>query len=82
MGGFNSTSLDLEISIEFALKADRGPGKTPVLMQIQWKHDYGHFRLNSSKYSAMPEEKEVLLIDGAEFIIMDVISDFEVTYDN
>ena len=34
--------------------------------------------MNTKKYSAMPQEKEVLLTDGTEFKIVDVITDFEV----
>ena len=52
----------------------------PVLMYIQWRDTRGmsYFRLNTSKYTAMPQEKEVLLQDGARFNIIDVIDDYEV----
>jgi len=38
--------------------------------------------MDSSSYTAMPQEREVLLMDGAWLNIEDVISDFKVTYNN
>ena len=38
--------------------------------------------MNEKKYSAMPHEKEVLLEDGAVFLIEDVIEDYQVTDKN
>ena len=52
-----------------------------VLMHIEWRHRYGWnaFRLNTSVFSAMPHEKEVLLQDGAKFDILDIIDNHSVT---
>ena len=53
----------------------------PVLMHIQWKdrRRWSAFRLNTSLYSAMPQEKEVLLADGERFEIVDVVDNYLVT---
>ena len=72
MGGFVSTSLNLQESIFHALKNDDKNMKS-VLMHIEWKASGGHFRLNTKEYSAMHYEKEVLLNDGLKFDIVEVI---------
>jgi len=38
--------------------------------------------MNTSSYTAMPQEREVLLYDGAKLKIVDVVSDFEVEHNN
>jgi len=66
MGGFTSTSRDLDESINYAVK-NKDKDNLPVLMHIQWRHNdggYCAFRLDSKLYSAMPQEKEVLICDG------------------
>ena len=80
MGGFISTSLNKQESIHHALK-NQDENTNPVIMHIEFCSGNGnnHFRLNTSKYSAMPQEKEVLIIDGARFRIEDVVEDYEVT---
>ena len=49
-------------------------------MHIKWTNHYGYryFRLNTSKYSAIPSEKEILLQDGAKFTLEDVVTDHQV----
>ena len=80
MGGFVSTSLNMKESITHAFK-NSDPAMKPVLMHISWKHWNGEdaFRLNTSDYSAMPQEKEILLNDGVEFRIDNVTDNYQVT---
>jgi len=56
MGGFTSTSRDLDESIKYALK-NKDKDNLPVLMHIQWRNSAGGylaFRMDSKLYSAMP----------------------------
>ena len=77
MGGFISVTLSKEKAISDSL---RDPTKTPILMQFEFQNTYGtsHFRLNTDQYSIIPEEKEVILQDGLEFEIEEVIEEQEV----
>ena len=65
MGGFTSTSLNLQEAIGYALK-NNDEKNLPVLMHIRWRDSYrdNAFRLDKKEYSAMPHEKEVLIRDG------------------
>ena len=64
--GFTSSTLSRDLGLEFALK-DLQPngfsteGQVPVLFQILFKGGKQFFQLNSTEYSAFPEEEEVLL---------------------
>ena len=62
MGGFTSTSRTEEKALKFVFD-NATDVKKPVLMRIQWTNQNGfhYFRLNTSKYSAIPTENEVLL---------------------
>ena len=55
MGGFISTSLNETESIYHALK-NQDQNTKPVIMHIQYcdEEGFNYFRLNTSKYSAMP----------------------------
>ena len=77
MGGFTSTSRDYLESVNYALK-NHDSNNLPVLMHVQWRESerYGAFRMDSKLYSAMPQEKEVLIVDGCWFKIIDVIKNF------
>ena len=47
--------------------------KKPVLLEIEWKGRMGAFRMNSKDYSAIPTEQEILLGDGVDVIVKNVI---------
>ena len=79
MCGFTSTTLNFEDAISHALK-NTEKAVVPVVVHVQWRDrgGYSAFWLNTSAYSAMPHEEEVLIQDGALLKILDVIENYEV----
>ena len=57
--GFQSTSLTKDKALEFGCTTETG--KKSVLLQIQWQGRGLAFRMNNKDFSAMPQEKEILL---------------------
>ena len=57
------------------------PNKKPVLIEMRWKGSYYHFRMTGPKYSAYPEENEVLLFDGVKMIVESVEENWKVEYE-
>ena len=71
MNGYSSTSLKKNEAIVFSYH-NLKEGLFPVLMEIKWDHKASYFRMNSSEYSAIPEEEEVLIQDGKNLVLEDV----------
>lgn len=67
--GFTSTSLKRNVAMGFAMMGKKDSTKT-VLYEIEFKGNSHCFHLNSSKFSAFPGEKEVLITDGIPFKIL------------
>ena len=65
--GYISTSLEYDVALDFAF-AKTNNNKIPVVYEIDFKDNKGLFKLGHG-YSAYPEENEVLLQDGLEYII-------------
>ena len=80
MGGLTSTSIHLQEAINYALM-NKDKENYPVLIHIQWKDKdrMFAFRLNKKEYSAMAQEKEVLICDGKRVKIAEVIKNYIVT---
>ena len=43
-----------------------------MLLHIEINWDTKHFRMNSSKYTILPEEEEILINDGTGFYVVSV----------
>ena len=64
-----STTKYKDVAIQFAMWNSNNEEK-PVIFRILWKGMFGHFRMNSSEYSAYFEtENEVLISDGLPMTI-------------
>ena len=72
MAGSSSTSESLRVALEFAKTND--PNKHSVLFVfcIQNYFRFNGFRMNSAQFTAHPDEREVLLGEGARVIVMGV----------
>ena len=70
--GTTSTSENFKIALDFAKTQD--PTKQMVLFVICIHNFYKYtgFRMNTLEYSAHPDEKEVLMIEGTEVAVMGV----------
>ena len=65
--GYTSTSKLLQTAINFALQECEYP-QVPVILEIHFKKNTGFFEM-TSEYSAYPEEEEVLVQDGLQYLI-------------
>ena len=65
--GYTSTSTDFEIAKKFALY-NLGADEIPVIFSINFKGSQGLFQM-SKEYTAYPEENEILVQDGLEYLI-------------
>ena len=69
--GYTSTSKDRQVALNFA--TDRiAEGKVAVIYEIEFKGTQGIFFMSSRDFSAHPEEHEVLVQDGLEYLITSV----------
>ena len=64
--GFISTSMKRSSAQKFAW-ANETSGHEATLFEIMWKRRYNYYLMDMS---AFPEEKEVLLSDGAKFEVI------------
>ena len=63
----------MKVALDFSIGHDLFyNGKIPVLFVtfVQNYHHYTGFRMNSRKYSAHAEEKEILFMEGTEVYVM------------
>ena len=65
--GYTSTSKDMSVALNFALK-ELKEDQVPVILEITFKGNSGLFELTQG-YSAYPEEDEILLQDGLKYKI-------------
>ena len=68
--GNTSTSENFKVALNFALTND--PKKQMVLFVVCIHNYYGYraFRMNSGQFSTHPDEKEILLCEGAQVAVM------------
>lgn len=60
--GFTTTSVDKNLAIRFAKRANQNDGKAPVIFELVVKDpSCNKAYLNTAKFSAFPNEKEVLI---------------------
>ena len=73
MQGNTSTSESFRVALDFAIKTQT-KGRVMVLfvMLVRNYDGYDGFRLNDIKYSAHPEEREVLFAEGCPVFVMGV----------
>ena len=78
--GYTSTTLNKKVALKFAfdgvLSQIENPDKCPLLIDIRVKGSQQLFSLFSEELTAYPIEEEVLLQDGADYL---VISNTETT---
>ena len=67
--GYISTSLKSSIALGFALFGDKNDNFA-VLLEIDFIGDTGLFKL-TGEFTAYPEEDEILVQDGLEYLITD-----------
>ena len=82
--GFTSTSLNMEVALQFACDAEKNTPENnlePVLLKIEAKQNVGRHKnlLNDDKLSAFPEEEECLLA-GIKLQVQEVREE-EMEYD-
>ena len=68
--GFTSTSLDIRVALDFAKTSDRDQEMVLFVICIQNYKDFEGFRMNNRQYTAYPEEKEILLMEGFPVAIL------------
>lgn len=67
--GYTSTSKDFKTALEFSM-CGASEFYLPVIFEIQFLSDNGLFELTSG-FSAYPNEGEVLVQDGLEYLVVD-----------
>ena len=66
--GFTSTTMIRSIAQKFTWSNEES-GHEATLFEIMWRSKYSYYLMDMS---AFPDEKEVLLVDGAEFEVISV----------
>ena len=84
MQGMTSTSENYRVALNFISSNERSKHKVLFVFVLHNYRVYDGFRMNTSAYSAHPEEKEILLCEGCPVAVMgteDILIDNSATND-